>query len=98
MRSLHVNQAELGKRTGWSKATVSDIYHGRTNYYREIVNLVASALHVHAWELLMHPDEANRIKRWRAAFEEEQVKLAAEGGGGVRIVPEAEDVDKRQAG
>lgn len=76
--ALGVNQAELGRRTGWSKATVSDIYHGRTNYYREIVNQIASALHLHAWELLMPPEEAHRIKRWRAAFEAEQVKLATE--------------------
>lgn len=78
MKTLGINQAELGRRTGWSKATVSDIYHGRTNYYRDIVNQIASALHLRAWELLMPPEEANRIKRWRAAFEDEQVRLAAE--------------------
>src|SRR3546814_16176968 len=31
MRSLHVTQAKLGRETGWSKATVNDIFHGKTS-------------------------------------------------------------------
>src|SRR3546814_14547695 len=34
MRSLHVTQAKLGRETGWSKATVQDICHGKPSYYR----------------------------------------------------------------
>lgn len=78
MRSKQMTQAELGKRTGWSKATVNDIYHGRTEYYRAMLNQAADALKVDPWELLMTPAEANRIKRWRAAFEDEQIVRAAE--------------------
>ncbi len=78
MKSKEMKQAELAKRTGWSKATVNDIYHGRTEYYRAILNKVAGALEIYPWELLMSPAEANRIKRWRAAFENEQQVRAAE--------------------
>src|SRR3546814_3422518 len=55
MRSLHVTQAKLGRETGWSKATVNDIFHGKTSYYRQIVNEAARALNIAPWELLMHP-------------------------------------------
>lgn len=78
MATKQVTQAELGRRCGWSKATVNDIYHGKTEYYRVIVNQVAAALQLHPWELLMPPAEANRIKRWRAAFEQEAQLRAAE--------------------
>lgn len=79
MKYFRITQAEMMRRTDWSKATMNDIYHGRTNYYREIVNVAASALGVASWELLMPPEEAHRIRRWRAAFEAEQVKLASDG-------------------
>ena len=78
MASKNITQAELGRRCGWSKATTNDIYHGKTEYYRAILNQVATALEVFPWELLMPPAEANRIKRWRAAFEQEAVLRVAE--------------------
>lgn len=78
MDSKQITQADLCRSTGWSKATVNDIYHGRTEYYRAIVNQLATALRMDPWELLMTPAEANRIKRWRAAFEDEQQLRVAE--------------------
>lgn len=67
MRSLHVTQAGLGKLTGWSKATVNDIYHGKTSYYRDIVNEIAKALHLQPYELFMPPDLAHAIRQQQAA-------------------------------
>lgn len=67
MRSKRVSQAELGRRTGWSKATVNDIYHGKTSYYREILNIAAKALEIEPYELLMSPEYANALKQQRAA-------------------------------
>lgn len=52
------------------------IYHGRTDYYREIVNLIASKLHIEPWELLMHPDKAAAIRQYEASVKQ-MVKLAA---------------------
>ncbi len=56
MRSKNINQAKLAELTGWSKATVNDIYHGRTKYYRDIVNECARVLEINAYELLMPPE------------------------------------------
>jgi transcriptional regulator with XRE-family HTH domain len=95
MASKKMSQAELGRRTGWSKATVNDIFHGKTNYYREIVNLAARALEVHPWELLMSPEEANQIKRLRTALDEEVHLRVAEAQQGFRTKDELPDRRKK---
>jgi len=74
MASKRMSQAELGRRTGWAKSRVSEICNGKTDYYREIVNEVARAMEIHPWELLMSPEQANRIKRYR----DSAIELAAE--------------------
>lgn len=66
MATLRVSQADIARLTGWSKATVNDIYHGRTAYYRDIVNTLAQVLKVAPFELLMHPDDAMTIRQYRA--------------------------------
>lgn len=65
MRTLRVRQADLVRATDWSESTVNDIYHGRTEYYRALVNTLAGALHIEPFELLMHPDEAMALRRLR---------------------------------
>lgn len=60
-----MSQAELMRRTGWSKATTNDIYNGKTGYYRNILNEAATALHIEPFELLMHPSEANHLRTLR---------------------------------
>jgi len=67
MHTLGVTQSKLSDLTGWSKATVNDIYHGRTSYYRQILNDLAFALNLQPWELLMHPDDAMAIRQLTAA-------------------------------
>lgn len=74
MAAKQVSQADLVRLTGWSKATVNDIFHGRTEYYRAILNQVAAALSVQPWELLMHPAEANAILSMR----DSAIRIAAE--------------------
>lgn len=66
MQSKRMTQTALSNLTGWSKATTNDIYHGKTAYYREILNKAAAALQIAPWELLMPPDQANAIKRMHA--------------------------------
>lgn len=82
MATLDVTQADLVRDTGWSPSTVNDIFHGRTEYYRAILNEVANVLHVQPYELLMHPEEAMAIRRMR----QDAVRIAAEDR--VRFVPE----------
>jgi transcriptional regulator with XRE-family HTH domain len=65
MDSLHMTQAELGRRTGWGKARCNEIYHGVTGYYRQILNEAAAALNIEPWELLMSPAEARALLRMR---------------------------------
>lgn len=79
MGALGVTQAELGRLCDWSKATVNDIYHGKTEYYRAIVNRIATALRIEPWELMMPVEQAMQIRRLRAAVDSEvQLRVAEE--------------------
>lgn len=70
MATLRVKQATLAKECGWTNSTMHGIYHGRTDYYRELVNLISSKLNIEPFELLMHPDEAMAHRRMRIAAEQ----------------------------
>lgn len=78
MATLGVTQAELGRLCDWSKATVNDIYHGKTEYYRAIVNRISSALQIQPWELMLPVEQAMQIRRLRHAFDSELTLRAAE--------------------
>lgn len=78
MATLKVKQAALAKECGWNNSTMHGIYHGRTEYYREIVNLIAGKLNIQPYELLMHPDEAMALRRLR----ETALTIAADNTGG----------------
>ena len=86
-----MTQAELARRTGWSPATASDVVHGRTNYYRQIVNEAAAALHVQPWELMMSPADANALR----AVRDYAIRIAAEKN--TAWVPFAAEVEQRIA-
>jgi hypothetical protein len=74
MGALRVKPVDLIRETGMSKATISDIVNGRTNYYRSLVNQMAIALRIEPFELLMHPDEAFALRRLR----DHAISIAAE--------------------
>lgn len=63
MDRLNVTQAEMSRRTGWSKASASQIYNGKQDYNPNIVREAADALMVEQWELLMPYDRAMAIRR-----------------------------------
>lgn len=67
-------QAKLQRACGWSKGTANNIYHGKTSYYRQILNEVSAALGIHPHELLMHPADAMAIRNIR----ESVARIAAE--------------------
>lgn len=69
MKSLRVSQAKLADECGWNRSTMHGIYHGRTEYYREIVNLLARKLNIEPYELLMPPDQAMALRSQREASE-----------------------------
>lgn len=65
MATLRIKQSGLAERIGLSKATMNDVYHGRTQYYRRLVNDVADALNLQPFELFMHPAEAMALRQAR---------------------------------
>ena len=50
----------------WNKAKVSLTASGKQPYTRDDVNEVAEYLNLHPHEMLMHPDEAMRLRALRA--------------------------------
>ena len=73
LQSLTVTQAELVRRTGYPKAKVSDLVTGKQRYNRDVLNDISTALHLLPHELLMHPDDANALRRMR----EEAVRIVS---------------------
>lgn len=69
---------QMRKLTGWSKRKASDLISGEQRYNRDTLNEAALALNCAPFELLLHPDDAMRIRRWRADIEAEAVRLVAE--------------------
>ena len=74
MATLELSQAALCRATGFPKAKMSELVNGVSRYNRDVVNTLAQAMHIRPYELLMHPDDANAIRRMR----ETAVTLAAE--------------------
>ena len=58
-------QARMMRETGWSKATMSQLYNGKQDYSPKVVNEAAKALNVAPYELLMHPETAMAMRRLR---------------------------------
>jgi hypothetical protein len=70
MRTLNVKQAHLARECGWTDSTMHGIYHGRTSYYRDILNLIASKLNVQPYELLMPPELAMAFRQFQASAQQ----------------------------
>jgi len=63
-------QAAMMKRTGWSRATMSQLYNNDQDHSPRRVNEAARALHAEPWELLMLPERAMALRKIRASAEE----------------------------
>lgn len=59
------SQAQMMKLTGWSKATMSQLYNGTQDYSPAVLEAASIALHAEPWELLMHPDRAMAMRGFR---------------------------------
>lgn len=66
LTALGKRQADIVRDLDWNKARVSLMIRGEQQYTRDAVNDLSDYLHLHPYELLMHPDEANAIRRFRA--------------------------------
>ena len=68
------SQARMMELTGWSKATMSQLYNGTQDYNPKILAEAARALNAETFELLMPPERAMQMRR----FQDSAIKLAAE--------------------
>lgn len=67
MDLLGVKQAEMCRLTGWSKASMSQLYNNLQDYNPTLVNEAAKALHLEPFELLMKPERAMALRRQKEA-------------------------------
>lgn len=91
MSTLHISQAELARRIGKERNTINNIYHGKTEYYREILNEICAAIHIAPFEILMPPDEAMALRRIR----ESSLRIAADSSLDFKVQPA--DINTRKA-
>lgn len=57
-------QVDMQQELEWSKAKANDVFNGQ-QYNQQLIDQLAPWLNVRPYELLMHPDEANAIRRVR---------------------------------
>jgi transcriptional regulator with XRE-family HTH domain len=72
--------------TGWSKATMSQLYNGKQDYSPAVVNAAAAALHAEPYELLMPPERAFAIRNALASIREIKA-LDSDGPQGDLMTP-----------
>lgn len=63
LQSAGKKQADIVNDLDWNKARVSLMLSGKQQYTRDAVNEISDWLHIRPHELLMHPDEAYRLRR-----------------------------------
>jgi len=59
------SQAEMARLAGWSKATMSQLYNQQQDISTPILAAAAEALKVEPFELLMHPERAMAMRKFR---------------------------------
>lgn len=78
---LAKRQSDFVRDLGWNKSRASLLWNGGQSYTREIINEVATYLHILPYELLLHPDDAMAIRRLRQSAQQiAGVQLAADSG------------------
>lgn len=80
------------EKTGWSKATMSQLFKGAQDYSPKILIEAADALHAEPWELLMPPEKAMRLRR----IQEGMIELAHEAEVAKLDILDREDDDRRE--
>ena len=63
-------QTKMRELTGWSKATMHQLFHGEQDYSPAVVNAAAAALKAEPYELLMPPEKAFMIRRALTSIKE----------------------------
>lgn len=63
-------QTAMMELTGWSKATMSQLYTGKQDYSPKVLEDAARALSAEPWELLMTPARAFAMRNFRMTARE----------------------------
>lgn len=63
-------QTRMMELTGWSKATMSQLYNGTQDYNPKILEEASTALSAEPYELLMHPERAMAVRKLRSTAAE----------------------------
>lgn len=63
LATLGKKQADLVRDLDWNKAKVSLTASGKQPYTRDDINEISIYLAIKPYELLMHPEEAMRLRR-----------------------------------
>lgn len=74
LAALDKRQRDVVADLEWNKAKVSLLVSCKQQYTRDDVNALADYLNVRPYELLMHPDDAMRMRRLRT----DMIRLAHE--------------------
>lgn len=85
MGAVEMRAADLCRATGFPKAKMSELLSGKSRYNRDVVNTLSKALNIRPYELLMHPEDAYAIRRFR----ESAIRIASEN------LPETEPSEAR---
>lgn len=72
LSALHKKQADIVRDLDWNKARVSLMLSGKQQYTRDAVNELSLYLNIRPYELLMHPDDAMRLRR----LKEDAIRIA----------------------
>lgn len=74
LRTLGKRQEDVARDLEMNKAKISLMARGKQQYTRDAVNAIADYLNLRPYELLMHPDDAMRLRRLR----EDAIRIAHE--------------------
>jgi transcriptional regulator with XRE-family HTH domain len=90
-------QAKMMKLTGWSKATMSQLFNGTQDYSPKIIKEAALALNVEEFELLMPPAKAMALRRYRESAAEVVTFDDARGIAARLSAPKADTEERKKA-
>jgi len=80
--ALDCSITDLRERTEWTHRIASQLVNRKLRWNRDHLSQAAKALHLDAWELLMHPSDAMEIRQLRSS-----IQLAAERRAQYKALP-----------
>lgn len=67
MEHFGKKQAALNNELGWTKSRMSNIWHGRQRFNRDLLIEISDWLGIEMYELLMKPEDALLMRQFRNA-------------------------------